>query len=375
MVSASHSRFFCSASRPRGLLVAVAVFACIAIATSCSGGPATGSAPEKSDAGMGPTPNGDAGEASGFSGSASHGGLGGAAGESHSGGGRAGESHATAGAGGESHVAGGAGGTTSSPGGAGQGGLGESGTSGSADAGGGGEAGESNDGPGPGPTQQCTFTQDANGFFKISDAMGEHVVRLPVGYDVAMPEPQRLIVGLHGCGDTAFNHASWAVVPYAFRSTQDYIALSVGGRDGGCWAQDGQRVLSAIARVRECFYVHQKKIVVSGYSSGGSLAWRVGLSNAALFAGILIENANISQSVGASNVDAVLAGAAWKLNIALTARIQDNSYLIATTRADRDKSLAAGFPLVYRELAGTHDGSSDDWSTFLIPAAAAWLAP
>lgn len=110
--------------------------------------------------------------------------------------------------------------------------------------------------------------------------------------------------------------------------------------------------------------MHQKKIVIAGYSSGGLLAYDVGLRNAASYAGILIENSSLSSAVGGANVAAVLQAAAWPINVAHSARTGDTAFPIAGVRADRDAMLTAGIPLVYRELAGTNDGTSDDWALF-----------
>ena len=230
---------------------------------------------------------------------------------------------------------------------------------------------------GPGPTQTCPFVPDASGFFTLTSPQSNYVVRLPVNYNVANPRPQRLLVAMHGCGDTAMNFATWAAVPFSMRARQDYLAISIGGRDGQCWnlASDGAIVAAAIAHVRSCFHVHQRRIVAAGYSSGGMLAYKLAMSNALFYAGALIENSGLSQAVGAGNVDSVLDAAGWKINVAHTARLQDASFPIAGVRSDRDKMLARQFPLVYRELDGPHDGESSDWSDFLIPLMANWNSP
>jgi len=227
--------------------------------------------------------------------------------------------------------------------------------------------------PGPGPTKQCTYTPDSDGFFSLSSAKSDYWVRLPVNYDPKVPS--RLLVAIHGCGDTAKNFATWGAAPYDLRKTQDYIAISIGGRDNACWdlSQDLPTVMAAVTDVRSCFFVHQKKMVVAGYSSGGMMAYKLGMTNAAAWAGILIENSGLSQGVG--NVDQVLTNAAWKINVAHSARLQDGSFAIAGVQADRDKMLAHNFPLQYRELPGDHNGSSDDWVQFLLPKMATWTSP
>jgi predicted esterase len=230
--------------------------------------------------------------------------------------------------------------------------------------------------PGPGPTQTCTVTADANGFFTLNSPKSDYVARLPPGYDPQKPLP--LLVAIHGCGDTAKNFATWGAVPFASRATQDYLAISIGGRDNDCWMvpADGPTVIAAIDHMKSCFWVHQKKVVLAGYSSGGMLAYNLGMTQTTSFAGILIENSGLSQGVGgAGKVDTVLNAAAWKINVAHSARIQDGSFAIDGVRADRDKLLAHGFPLQYRELDGTHDGTSDDWSQYLLPKMVGWEAP
>lgn len=232
-------------------------------------------------------------------------------------------------------------------------------------------------GPGPGPSQQCTVNKDGAGFFKLTSAKSDYVVRLPASYNTANPQAKPLVVGLHGCGDNAYNFGTWAVVPFALRGTHDYIAISIGGRDGQCWniGADGPTVQAAIDHVRSCFFVHQKKIFLAGYSSGGMLAYSYGLKNAARFAGILIENSGLSQAVGAGNVAGVLSSAAYKIKVAHTARLSDGNFPIAGVRTDKTALGNAGFSVTYRELAGGHDGNSDDWSQFLLPNVGSWVAP
>ena len=231
--------------------------------------------------------------------------------------------------------------------------------------------------PGPGPTQSCTVNPDSNGFFTLTSTASNYVVRLPPAYEVAHPRPSRLLVALHGCNDTAINFATWAAVPFALRSSQNYIAISVGGRDGACWnlSTDAALVNAAIAHVRSCFYVHQERIVLGGYSSGGGLAYKLAMTDALTYAGVLIEHSSLRSVVGSSNVDAALNAAAWKLNIGHAAGINDLVYLIADVHSDMTKIVAHGFPMQYREDASDHNGSSSEWSDYLIPLMANWSLP
>lgn len=230
---------------------------------------------------------------------------------------------------------------------------------------------------GSGPTQTCPYTPDANGFFTLTSPASTYAVRLPPGYDTQHPQPQRLLVAIHGCGDNAMNFATWAASPYALRSTQNYIAISIGGRDGACWniGTDDALVTAAITHVSSCFYVHQHKIVLAGYSSGGGLAYHLAMTDARRYAGVLIENSSLSSVVGTGNVNAALDAVWWLINVAHSAHINDESYPISGVRADRDKMLAHQIPLQYREAPGTHDGSSEDWSDYLIPKMTNWVSP
>src|SRR5262249_34135421 len=139
--------------------------------------------------------------------------------------------------------------------------------------------------------------------------------------------------------------------------------------DGACWDtnKDGDKVIAAIADVASCFFVHQQKVVLAGYSSGGILAYRLGLGQASKFAGILIENSGLG---GVST-----SGVGWKINVAHSAHRGDTTFPLAKVQADWQKLEAAGIPLQKRDVDGTHDGTSDDWSDWLLPKIAAWKAP
>lgn len=228
--------------------------------------------------------------------------------------------------------------------------------------------------PGPGPTSQCPYSADANGFFTLQSAAGPYTVRLPPSYDANTPA--RLLVAIKGCGDNAANFATWAAVPWSMRTTQDYIAISVGGRDGECWEVPGDASLvkAAIEHVRSCFAVHQKKIVIGGYDSGARLAYATAFEDASQYAGVLIEHASLTSTVGSRNVDRTLADAAWKLPIAIYAGRNDEYYPIATVRSEVATMRAAGFPVDLTETDREHGGDTADWEA-LLPKMASWAAP
>ena len=225
---------------------------------------------------------------------------------------------------------------------------------------------------GPKPTTTCSVSKNGAGFFTRTSAASSYVAYVPASYDGTTP--MRLIVGLHGCGDDAMNFATWGVNPYDTRATQDHIGISIGGADGRCWnASDDAKVLAAVDDISSCFWVHQKKVVIAGFSSGGELAYRVGLSQASRFAGILIEDSGLYAANG--NPDALLANAAWKLHVAHLTHTSDPVFPLAQVKADWVKTKAAGFPLMTSETPGAHDGSSTDWAGWLIPESTSWVAP
>src|SRR5690606_21872107 len=110
------------------------------------------------------------------------------------------------------------------------------------------------------------------------------------------------------------------------------------------------------------------KVVVAGFSSGGTLAYRVGIANAGRFAGILVESSALP-----SNVD--LSKAAYKLPIAHVAHTGDQVVPIAKVRDGWKKLRAAGFPVETVEVEGGHDGTTEDRSDVLIPKMAGWKTP
>lgn len=230
-----------------------------------------------------------------------------------------------------------------------------------------------NAGAGPKPTAACSVTKDSAGFFVRSSAKSSYVAYVPASYNGTTP--MRLIVGLHGCGDSAANFASWGVNPYATRATQKHIGISIGGRDGACWSlgTDDDKVLAAVDDISRCFWVHQKKVSVAGFSSGGQLAYRVGLKQASRFASILIEDSGLYAAD--SNPDALLANASWKVHVAHRTHTGDTVFPLAKVKADWVKTKAAGFPLITSETPGGHDGVSEDWANWLIPQSATWTAP
>jgi hypothetical protein len=236
------------------------------------------------------------------------------------------------------------------------------------------------DQPGPGPPPS-TVPPDPRPYsvqtpLHITSASADYHVAVPQRYDSTHNTPYSLLVGLHDCGDTAVNYLDWAVRPYSQRDTQDFIALSVGGRDSGCWniATDTQRVLDAIADVKTHFNINPRRVVISGYGSGGRLAYHTAFYNANAFAGLLAMMTTPFGS-GDDSQSSSIAAAAWKFNIVHIAHTGDTSYPIAGVRSQTQALSDAGFPITTVERPGAHDASSDDALILVGHMADGWLAP
>lgn len=242
--------------------------------------------------------------------------------------------------------------------------------------------------PGPPPTSVPTaplsYTPDT--VFKRTSALTDYWVDVPSAYDSSHATPITLLVWLHGCGGDAAGDI-YSVSP---GGSQSYIAITVGGRDGGCWDvnADPPKVLAAIADVKTHFNIAPRRVVVGGYSSGGDLAYRTAFYNAAAFAGVLAENTSPFRDTG-SSAAASLAAAAWKFHVVHLAHLQDTTYPIAGVRTETDAMQAAGFPITRVEVDGGHyddagaienghavPGTTADVATHLLPHLNdGWLAP
>lgn len=235
------------------------------------------------------------------------------------------------------------------------------------------DAAKSKADPGPAPSAQCSIEKDKSGFFTRTSSKSGYVAYVPASY--SSKAPMRVIVGLHGCSDNAYNFATWGVNPSATRAKQNWIGISVSGETGNnkCWSMgnDDDKVLAAVEDLAKCFWIDRSKVVVGGFSSGGQLAYRVGMKHASSFAGILIENSGL-YAAGIPAAD-LLGKAAWKLPVAHRAHTQDSVFPIAKVKADWSLTKGAGFPITTSELAGPHDGNGDDWASWLIPQSAAWV--
>jgi len=185
-----------------------------------------------------------------------------------------------------------------------------------------------------------------------------YTIYVPAGYK--NDKPLATVVGFHGCGDNAQNFGNILAWGESALPT-DRITISLGGKDGQCWdaATDGPKADQAVAHASKCWWIHQKKITLAGYSSGGMVAYGYGLKNADRFAGILIENSGIP-----GNVDAAIAAAPRKIPVAHKHAVDDTNFPIATARTTWTKLRAAGHSVVSieRPAGQGHENAAVDWA-------------
>jgi predicted esterase len=203
---------------------------------------------------------------------------------------------------------------------------------------------------------------------------------IPRSYDATNQTPTTLFVWLHGCGGEAEGDA-WVVDPGAEEGApQDWMTLSLGGRDGGCWnplAETEPLVMAAIADFETHFNVNRRRVILGGYSSGGDLAYRTAFKHSSTFAGLLIENSAPFRDTEASEAE-LLGAATTKFPIVHLAHAEDDTYELGEVEPEIAAVRAAGFPVEFIVRPGGHSDShtNPDLLTYLLPHIDdGWLAP
>ncbi len=197
-----------------------------------------------------------------------------------------------------------------------------------------------------------TIVYDNNGFFTLNSGLSTYIGYKPNTYNPNTPIS--LFVWMHGCGGNAAGDM-WNIAPYETRSSQSYIAISIGGRDGACWDvnTDSAKVLAAITDVSKYFNINPNKIYLGGYSSGGDLTYRTAFYNADKIAGVLVENSTPFRDTGSTQTNSINA-AKWKFNIAHLAHTSDTTYPITVVTNEINALKNAGFPVTFIQKPGTH---------------------
>jgi predicted esterase len=228
--------------------------------------------------------------------------------------------------------------------------------------------------PAPTPTPPCVPSTGPiahpieEPFHHVGECGDEYFGFVPASYDPSTPMP--LLVWMHGCGGEAEGD-TWNVGSYTEEAGHGWLALSLGGRDGGCWnllAESEGLVMAALADFEAHFNVDRHRVFLSGYSSGGDLAYRTGFRHSSTFAGLIIENSAPFEQTESTPAES-LAAATTKLDIVHLAHLQDGTYPIANVRNEVAEVKAAGFPIELIEKPGTHaDANTDkDLQELLMP--------
>jgi hypothetical protein len=206
-----------------------------------------------------------------------------------------------------------------------------------------------------GVTAPVAFTKETH--FTLGTSQGRYRIVVPQSYDSSHNTPSTLFVWAHGCGGDADGDL-YTITPGDDRS---YIAISLLGRDGGCWSPDtdSAKVLAAIADVKTHFNVDPRRVILGGYSSGGDLAYRTAFYNSRLFAGLIVQNTSPFRDTGSSQA-ASLAAATFKFPVVHLAQTGDDTYQIATVRRETDAMKAAGFDVTRIERPGGHYNNNTD---------------
>jgi predicted esterase len=198
---------------------------------------------------------------------------------------------------------------------------------------------------------------------QLESGEGSYWAVVPAAYKASTAT--NLLVWLHGCG----GESGGDIYTVAPTGNRDYIAISVGGRDGVCWDvnQDAAMILAAIDNVESHFNIDPKRVVIGGFSSGGDMAYRTAFDNSTRFAGLLAVGTTPFRDTARTEADA--AAAAFKFNVVHLAHTEDEGYPIDTVRKETDALKAAGFPVERVERPGAHyDERTDaDLMAVLLP--------
>ena len=223
------------------------------------------------------------------------------------------------------------------------------------------------------PTDPIAYTD--NVVFQVGASPSEYWLNVPKAYDDTHETPIRLVVLLHGCAMLAQDTANQVKGQVTATSLDNFILMSPGlGRDGQCWDSTADRgpLVAAIADVKRHFNIDPRRVVLGGYSSGSTLAGQVALSDASSFAGLFVLPGRPFTSN--ENRTQLMTAAEWKLNIVWRAHKSDEFYPLDILRLDKVALLAAGWPLVFSEVAGTHAFDGDDLN-YIFSRLVSWKTP
>jgi phospholipase/carboxylesterase len=174
--------------------------------------------------------------------------------------------------------------------------------------------------------------------------------------------PVGLLVFLHGHSNTG----DWTVEATAPSAEREGILVLAPSSRRSTWnrREPGRDVAfldGALARVFERYMIDRRRLVLAGYSDGGTFALQVGLANGDLFSHVIALAAEKLVPAPRSGRPPVLV---------LHARGDTVHPIDATSRRIVPALRAAGYQVTYEEPEGGH------WLTpEMIPRAFAWTSP
>jgi len=204
------------------------------------------------------------------------------------------------------------------------------------------------------PTNPITFSKNVS--FTQTTPQSNYWAQVPTAYDSTHKTPITLFVWLHGCGGKSEFDVGM-VSPGG--TTQTWISIAVGGREGACWstvAADEPKVLAAIADMKTKFNIG--RVILGGYSSGGDIGYPIAFRNSSIISGALFENTGPS---GTAFTDA--DAATKKVDIVHLAHLSDTTYPIANVRTNMTTLRNKGLNVVLIEKPGTHYDAGATYDT------------
>ena len=145
------------------------------------------------------------------------------------------------------------------------------------------------------PTHPVPFETDS--VFTLDGPLTNYWIYVP-----ATTTRHTALRGSCSSGRTAAAAQRGDIYTVAAASRRTYIAITVDGREGGCWDQDAAtaEVSTTIADVKTHFNIDPRGVVLGGYSSGGDLSYRVAFTHSTEIAGVLAEDTSPFRDTGAS---------------------------------------------------------------------------
>jgi phospholipase/carboxylesterase len=190
-------------------------------------------------------------------------------------------------------------------------------------------------------------------------AMNPYLAYVPASYDLNKPTP--MVIALHGAGDTASNYfqAIWK----SNADTRGFVVIvpeaSKAYMSGFTWlGSDDDTVAAALADVQTCYSIDAKRVILDGFSAGGTMAYFIGLSRAQLFSGVGIGASTLGS--GEYINGGSLLPAPWKVPVSHFHGDQDPNFPIAQALAGINTLKAAGHTTYWHPFSGGHTTTPSD---------------